>query len=194
MPIHFGPTVIIVYADGYTVGHDIACAAPIRIDEIQSTRSPYEVDCRGCRESAPFIEALALYEQTGIPPVPEAQYVPRMASSVFRSRGVYNIAENNRVREKLGMEAVFPCPWTIAWLMGIERRIRAECRRARHETEMLEQECRRLGLDPAGLVKVTSTDARRGQSETSFVWTDRFGAVGEGNLAAEKGTRPRSAD
>lgn len=172
MVLHYGPARIIVYADGYTVAVNRACDSSERIHPESMTLRPWEVDCAACRCAPAFLAILADYERTGLSPMPEVEHVDRMAHAVFRLRGVYDVAENNRRRAALYLDPVFPVLSTRAELLAREDVIHAGYDRNRAERARVDDEAKRQGLDPAGVARVVSLDMATGETSTRYFWTE----------------------
>lgn len=165
MPMHFGPLHVTVYADGFTSDGPRACGAAGGDCAEPASRFVELVDCPACRRSKAYRKAARHFAATAQHFVPEEQQIESMRWRYVR-RGVYRVARNNDFRERLGLPAVFPDPWTLPVLRARMEARRQAYARLREDADIVRAEAQRLGMD---VVSVRSTDPTTGQSIARYI-------------------------
>ena len=122
--LHYGPTRISIYADGYVRAENTACgtflydsedppsAAAVRFD-------PAAVTCLACRKTENWRRAAG-----GEPPKPVN--ILHMRTSVYRKRGAYDEEANRLLRQSLGLTPLTLSSEQRAAVLAAEDRKHAE--------------------------------------------------------------------
>ncbi|MBY5453935.1 hypothetical protein HFO91_30620 [Rhizobium leguminosarum] len=149
---HLFPTHVTVYRDGYTTVSRAACDPVFQTEfrdiapELENTHlRPFSVTCRRCLKTDTYREAVAAYETNRLPAYVVTQ-VPRMKHGVYRQQGVYDIEENNSIRQWLGFEPVFPTLAYLDALMEEEERIHEGYRQDRERSKELDRQLAEMGI------------------------------------------------
>ncbi|ANL47571.1 hypothetical protein AMC87_CH02906 [Rhizobium phaseoli] len=171
---HLFPTHVTVYRDGYTTVSRAACDPAFQTEfrdialELENTHlRPYSVTCRRCLKTKTYREAVAAYETNRLPAYVVNQ-VPRMRHEVYRQQGVYDVEENNLVRQWLGIQPVFPTRAYLDALMEDEERIHEGYRQDRERSKELDRQLAEMGIK--GDVQITRRrDLLKGKNEEEII-------------------------
>ncbi|MGO8235311.1 hypothetical protein ACC806_03765 [Rhizobium ruizarguesonis] len=171
---HLFPTHVTVYSDGYTTVSRAACDPAFQTEfrdialELENTHlRPFSVTCRRCLKTETYREAVAAYETNRLPAYVVNQ-VPRMRHEVYRQQGVYDVEENNSIRQWLGFEPVFPTRTYLDALMEEEERIHEDYRQDRERSKELDRQLAEIGIE--GEVQIfRRQDLLTGKNEEEIV-------------------------
>lgn len=98
--IHLGPLKVSIYADGYVAAGMTACGrGHVEQDEGELTSMTLiaaEVTCKVCMKTLAFRSTIGSA-------TPSIVKIPRMRTSVFRARGIFDENWNRKLRSRLGL-------------------------------------------------------------------------------------------
>lgn len=176
--IHLIPRDVTEYADGFTAAHGTACGwfwegrGEVGGDAINTALRPYAVTCPACLASPAYKSVLQAYE--GRQPTPyHITRVNGLAHQVYRRRGLYDVIENNRLREWLGLPAVFAADELKARLLAERDQVQEDYDNRRARNEQVDAYTKENGLGRAVTV-IRSYDVLTGE-ETEEIILDATG-------------------
>jgi len=170
--VHLFPVQVCIYADGYTVAGGAACDHPglsdLRRDlPLNTMMRPFAVTCRKCERHLLFPAALRAIEDGAAPPYRVA-VVDRMAHRIYRRGGRYDINENNRLREWLGLDATYPQEEMLKELLANEDRIHHGHHENRRRSKELDQYMIENGI-VGNAVRTTRVNIITGETEEEYL-------------------------
>ena len=157
--LHFGPTSITEYVDGYTIAGGSACGArhltdtesdPKLLDRV--TWHPLQVTCKHCVKTSVYKGAKERHERQGTLLTMPVNFVPRMRNAVFNKPSLFNVIANNEIRLRLDLDLVFPDSRKIEILrrFELEKRREYSARRVQRLKDLFDdagEESRRLAQE-----------------------------------------------
>lgn len=171
---HLFPTHVTVYQDGYTTVSRAACDPVFQTEfrdialGLENTHfRPFSVTCRRCLKTKTYHQAVAAYQTNRLPAYVVNQ-VPRMKHEVYRQQGVYDVEENNSIRQWLGFQPVFPTRTYLDALMEEEERIHEGYRQDRERSKELDRQLAEMGIK-GDVQIIRRVDLQTGENDEEIV-------------------------